>query len=72
MTTQPKKPPKKKRTAAKKRWGPPAQREKPVERIEGERPNPISLHPLDFESAVRGLLGPIIGRKTKPRTEQRD
>ena len=57
MTAPRKKPPKKKRAAAKKRWGPPAQREKPLKRIEGERPKPISLHPLDFEDALKHLLG---------------
>jgi hypothetical protein len=66
MTAQGKKPPKKKRTARKKRWGP---AKPPQQKVDEERLKPISLHPLDFETAVRGLLGPIIGRKTKPRPE---
>ena len=63
MTAPRKKAPKKKRTARKKRWGPP-HAEKPAKRIEGERLKPISLHPLDFEEAVRRLIA------TDPKTRR--
>ena len=54
MTAQRKKPPKKKRAARKKRWGP---AKPPRQKVDGERLNPISLHPLDFEDALKRLLG---------------
>lgn len=67
MTAKRKKAPKRKRAARQKRWGRPAK--PPRQKIKGERLKPISLHPLEFEEAVRRLLSsPTSARvpKSKP------